>query len=62
MFIFMFLPSFGLQYRTSLNKFSSHKQALATWINVSATMTVLRSFLDLQVIGKETLFSQLGIL
>ena len=59
---FMFLLLLGLQYKISLNKFASQKQALAasTQINVSAAMallTTLRSFLNFHIIGKETLFS-----
>ena len=51
----------GFTIQHSLNKFASQKQASAasTWINVCAAMallTTLRSLLDLQIIGKKTLF------
>ena len=60
----MFLSSLGWQYKISLNKFASQKQVptASTWINVSAAMallTTLHSFLDLHIIGEETLFSPL---
>ena len=59
---FMFLLLLGLQYKISLSKFASQKQALAasTQINVSAAMallTTLYSFLNFHIIGEETLFS-----
>ena len=61
LYVCFFLP-LGLQYKISLNKFARQKQALAalTWINVSTAMvlsTTLKSFLDLHIIGKETLSS-----
>ena len=59
---FMFLLLLGLQYKISLSKFASQKQALAasTQISVSAAMallTTLCSFLNFHIIGEETLFS-----
>ena len=53
----MFLLSLGSQYKITLNKFESQKQALraSTWINVSTAMALLtsrRSFSDFHIIGK----------
>ena len=56
----MFFSSLGLQYKISLNKCQKQASVASTWINVSAAMallTTLCSFLDVHIIGEETLFS-----
>ena len=56
-FYFYVFIIMGSQYKITLNKFESQKQALraSTWINVSTAMALLtsrRSFSDFHIIGK----------